>query len=107
MPIEVEVNLAIPRIKNPIMGENGYPIDNGSVRFTKMIQVPAIPQPGAVLQLSTSAGHEFGCTVTRSEWSEDRSLFVVSCKYANRSIPADECAALFSDREWKMKQLLE
>ena len=75
MPIEIEVNLAIPRIKNPILGENGYPIDNGSVRFTKMIQVPAIPQPGAVLQMSTSSGHEFGCTVTRAEWHEDRSLF--------------------------------
>jgi len=107
MPIEIEVNLAIPRIKNPIMGENGYPIDNGSVRFTKMIHVPAILQPGSVLQLSTSSGHECGCTVTRAEWHEERSLFVVSCKYANRSIPADECAALFNDREWKMKQLLE
>ena len=107
MPIEVEVNLAIPRIKNPILGENGYPIDNGTVRFTKMIQVPTIPQPGAVLQLSTSAGYEFGCTVTRAEWNEGRSLFVVSCKYANRSIPPDECAALFHDAEWKMKQLLE
>lgn len=107
MPIDVEVNLAIPRTKNPILGENGYPIDNGSVRFTKMIQVEAIPQPGAVLPLSTSSGHEFGCTVTRAEWNEGRSLFVVSCKYSNRSIPADECAALFNDREWKMKQLLE
>ena len=76
MPIEVEVNLAIPRIKNPVLGENGYPIDNGSIRFTKLIHVPAIPQPGAVLQLSTSAGHEFGCTVTRAEWNEERSMFV-------------------------------
>lgn len=107
MPIQIEVNLAIPRIKNPILGQNGYPIDNGTVRFTKMIHVPAIPQPGALLQLSTSAGHEFACAVTRAEWNEERSLFVVSCKYASRSIPADECAALFSDGEWKMKQLLE
>jgi len=107
MPIEVEVNLAIPRIKNPILGENGYPIDNASIRFTRMIHVPAIPQPGAVLQLSTGAGHEFGCTVKRAEWSEERSLFIVSCKYANRSIPSEECAALFADPEWKMKQLLE
>ena len=107
MAIEVEVNLAIPRIKNPILGENGYPIDNGSVRFTRLIQVDAIPHPGAVLQLSTGTGHEFGCTVTRAEWNEGRSLFVVFCKYSNRSIPADECAALFHDAEWKMKQLLE
>ena len=107
MAIEVEVNLAIPRIKNPILGENGYPIDNGSVRFTKLITVPAIPQPGALLQLSTSAGHEFDCTVTRAEWNEDRAMFVLSCKYANRSIPPDQCAALFHDSEWKVKPLLE
>ena len=107
MPIDVEVNLAIPRIKNPILGDNGYPIDNGSVRFTKMIQVPASPQPGEQLQLATSAGHEFACTVTRAEWSEARSLFVVSCKYSNRSIPPDHCAALFHDADWKVKPLLE
>jgi hypothetical protein len=34
-------------------------------------------------------------------------MFVLSCKYANRSIPADQCAALFHDAEWKMKPLLE
>ena len=106
MAIEVEVNLAIPRIKNPMRGENGYPIDNGSVRFTKLINVPAIPQPGVILQLMTSAGHDFAATVTRSEWHEERAIFIVSCKYSNRSIPAEECAALFSDADWKMKPLL-
>jgi hypothetical protein len=106
MSIEVEVNLAIPRVKVPVKDPNGYPIDNGSVRFTKLVHVPAIPQPGTSLQMTTSAGHEFTCTVTRSEWHEERSLFVVSCRYANRSIPADQCAALFSDAEWKVRPLL-
>ena len=101
MPIEVEVNLAIPRIKNPILGENGYPIDNGSIRFTKMIHVPAIPQPGSVLQLSTSAGHEFGCTVTRAEWNEERSMFVCPASIRiDRSPPtnAPRCSATPSGR---------
>jgi hypothetical protein len=106
MSIEVEVNLAIPRIKNPVLGENGYPIDNGSVRFTKLIQVPAIPKPGETLSLTTSAGHEFSATVTRSDWNEGGERFVVSCRYSTRSIPADQCAALFSDAEWKVKPLL-
>lgn len=106
MSIDVEINLAIPRTKTPALDENGYPIDNGSVRFTKHMLVPAIPQPGATLQLTTSAGHAFAATVKRSDWKEDGQIFVVSCKYANRSIPADECAALFSDAEWKMKPLL-
>jgi hypothetical protein len=106
MAIDVEVNLAIPRIKNPVLGENGYPIDNGSVRFMKHIEVDAIPQPGATLPLTTSAGHEFTATVTRSDWNEEREIFVVSCKYSNRSIPADYCAALFGDPEWIVKPLL-
>jgi hypothetical protein len=107
MPIPVEVNLAIPRVKVPVKDENGYPIDNGTVRFTKTIEVTAIPPPGAPLQLTTSAGHEFECTVTRSDWHEERGLFVLSCRYSKRSIPADECAALFNDSEWKVKPLLQ
>ena len=106
MPIEVEANLAIPRIKNPMTGEDGYPIDNGSVRFRKLIQVSAIPKPGEVLQLTTRDGVEFAATVTRAEWHEERAIFIVSCRYANRSIPPSECASVFGDPEWVMKPLL-
>jgi len=106
MVMDVEVNLKIPRVKVPVKDEKGYPIDNGSVRFTKLIQVPSLPKPGASLQLTTSSGKILACEVTRSDWHEERALFVLSCKYANRSMPADECAALFSDAEWKVKPLL-
>ena len=107
MPIDVEVNLAIPRIKNPVKDENGYPIDNGTIRFIKRMTVPALPKPGELLKVATSAGHEFDCTITRADWHEELAMFVLSCKYANRSIPADHCAALFSDSEWRMKPLLD
>ena len=106
MIMEVEVNLKIPRVKNPVLDEKGYPIDNGSVRFTKLIQVPALPKPGEKLQLSTSSGKTLVCEVTRSDWIDDREMFVLGCKYANRSMPADECAALFNDTDWRMKPLL-
>jgi hypothetical protein len=106
MPIDVEVNLRIPRVKNPQLDENGYPIDHSTIRFIKPYQVPAIPKPGELLPLTTTAGHTFHGEVLRADWSDDRSLFVISCKYANRSIPADECAALFSDPTWQIKPLL-
>jgi hypothetical protein len=106
MSIAVEMNLRIPRVKEPVRDENGYPIDNGSVRFTKMTTVPSIPKPGTLMTMTTSAGHTFGCEVTRADWNEERALFIVSCKYANRSIPADECTALFNDAEWRVKPLL-
>ena len=54
--IAVEVNLRIPRMKVPSLDEKGYPIDNSMIRFTKMITVPAIPKPGAMLQLTDIAG---------------------------------------------------
>ena len=104
--IEVEVNLRIPRMKVPSLDEKGYPIDNSMIRFTKMITVPAIPKPGAMLQLTRSDGGTFDCEVTRADWNDDRSLFILACKYSKRSISAEECAALLSDSEWQMKPLL-
>jgi hypothetical protein len=106
MSIEVEVNLRIPRVKTPSLDEKGYPIDNGSVRFTRLIQVPSIPKPGASLRLTMGAGKVFECEVTRADWVDDRALFVLSCKYANRSIPVEDCATLFSDPDWQVKPLL-
>lgn len=104
--IEVEVNLRIPRVKVPLLDEKGFPIDNGSIRFTRLINVPSIPKPGAVLQLTMSSGKVFECEVTRADWHEEKALFVLSCKYAQRSIAADDCAALFSDPDWRVKPLL-
>lgn len=88
------------------LDEQGYPIDNSSVRFKKLITVPSLPKPGESLELTTHAGKPFEAKVVRADWSEDRSLFVVSCQYANRSIQADEYAALVNDPNWLMKPLI-
>ena len=106
MSIEVEVNLRIPRVKVPVLDEKGYPIDNGTVRFTKLIQVPSIPKPGDNLSLTTRSGGTFASKVVRADWNEGRNLFVVACQYANRSITADEYAALIQDPDWEMKPLI-
>jgi hypothetical protein len=106
MSIEVEVNMRIPGLTLRAPNEADKVINNSYVRFTKLIKVPAIPKPGDPLVLTMSAGQTFESTVTRSDWSEDRSLFIVSCNYAKRSISADEYGALVNDAEWKMKQLL-
>jgi hypothetical protein len=106
MSIQVEVSLRIPSVKNPMMDENGYPLDHASIRFITSITVPAIPKPGTTLQLSTSSGKTFSCDVVRADWSEDKELFVVSCKYSNRSIPPDEYGALVNDADWRMRPLI-
>jgi hypothetical protein len=106
MSIEVEVNLRIPRAKVPTLDENGYPIDHSSIRFTKLIEVQAIPKPGVVLQLTTSSGRAFECEVTRADWNEEKERFILSCRYAKRSIAPEDCAAFFNDPDWQMKPLL-
>ncbi len=106
MPIEVEANLRIPGLTIRSSHEPDKIINNSSVRFTTLIQVPAIPKPGSPLLLTTSGGYALESTVTRADWSEDRSMFVVSCTYAKRSISLDEYNALLNDSGWTMKQLI-
>ena len=106
MSIEVEANLRIPGLTIRSSSEPDKIINNSSVRFTTLIQVPAIPKPGTPLVLSTSAGHTLESTVTRADWNEERSLFVVSCTYSKRSISVDEYNSLMNDGGWTMKQLI-
>ena len=39
--MDVEVSLRIPNMKVRSLDENGYPLDHSSVRFKKMMTVPA------------------------------------------------------------------
>ena len=89
------------------LDENGYPIDHSQVRFRKVIDVEGIPKSEVMLDLSTSSGRVLPARVVRSDWNEDRGLFVVSCQYANRSITLEEYRALADDPDWQMKHLLE
>jgi hypothetical protein len=89
------------------LDQNGYPIDHSSMRFRKVIEIPRFPRAGDALELTTSAGRTLRATVVRAELDEPRSLFVLSCQYADRSISADDYAALSNDPEWELKHLLE
>ena len=106
MSREVEVSLRVPNMKVRALDEHGYPIDHAQVRFKKMIQVPAIPKPEEMLELTTRSGKPFQAKVVRADWNEDRALFIVSCQYGNRTISADEYAALANDPDWALKPLI-
>jgi len=104
---EIEVNMRVPTLTVRSPSEADKRIDNSAVRFTRRIQVPALPKPGDVLALSIAGGSAtFECTVTRSDWHEEKALFVVACTYAKRSLTVDTYSALVNDNEWTMKQLL-
>jgi hypothetical protein len=106
MSMEVEVSLRVPNMKVRALDENGYPIDHASVRFKKLITVPKIPKPDAMLELTTRSGLTFPARVVRADWHESRELFVLSCQYGNRSISADEYRALAEDPDWELKPLI-
>jgi galactokinase len=107
MATEIEVNMRVPTLTVRAANEPDRRIDNSAVRFMKRIQVPALPKAGELLSLSTDSGRTtFECTVMRSDWNEEKGLFVVACTYAKRSLPVEIYSALVNDGEWTMKPLL-
>lgn len=104
--MEIEINLKIPTVKDPLKDESGFPISNQDIRFLKRVDVPSLPKPGDVLDLTIQPDHQFQATVIRSDWHEEKELFVVACRYTNRSITRPEYVALMADREWNRKPLL-
>lgn len=107
MAIDVEINLRIPRLTIRSASAPDKVIDNSLVRFTRLAQVPAIPKPGAALQLPTRIeGESLDCVVTRADWNEEKELFIVSCSYSKKSIAAVDYEALVNDADWTMKPLI-
>jgi len=105
--MRAEVRLRVPNMKVRALDPKGYPIDHSSMRFRKVIEIPRFPRAGDSLELTTSSGRTLRATVSRAEIDEPRSLFVLSCQYADRSISADDYAALANDPEWELKHLLD
>jgi hypothetical protein len=101
----IEVNLRIPQVKEPLKDENGWPINNATIRFTVRVEVPQVPKVGEVISLATTSG-SFDASVTQTEWNDEKELFIVNCRYAQRTMPHDEYVALMNDPQWNRKPLL-
>jgi len=101
----VEISLRIPSLRVQ-REEKAETISNSDVRFIKNLELDSIPKAGAVLAMSMSAGEPFECEVVRSDWHEDKNLFVVTCKYTKRSISAANYQALLDSSDWAVRPLL-
>ncbi len=48
----------------------------------------------------------FESVVVRSDWHEDKNLFVVACQYRNRSITPADYQALLDAPDWQLRPLI-
>lgn len=104
--MEVEINLRIPAVKDPIKSSDGWPINNADIRFVKRIEVPKLPKPGDLIELTARPDVLFQGSVTRSDWHDEKEMFVVACRYALPSIPRPQYLSLMADSEWTRRPLL-
>ena len=103
----VEISLRIPSLRARREGaENPATIANDGVRFIKHVDLEAVPRPGQMLTLTIASGGTFQCEVVRSEWQEDKNMFVTACRYAKRSISEDEYRALIDAPDWQARAIL-
>ena len=103
----VEINLRIPSLRVARAGKEGLEtITNSDVRFSKQVELAAIPKTGDVLRMTVSSGGTFDCDVVMSDWHQDKNMFVIACRYSKRSITAAEYQALMSSSDWQVKALL-
>ena len=103
----VEINLRIPSLRVRRDGEEApETIANSDVRFAKQIELDAIPKAGEVLTMTVGGGESFECEVVRTEWQDDKNMFVVACRYSKRSITPADYHALMAAPDWQVRPLL-
>jgi hypothetical protein len=104
--MEVEINLQIPTVKDPIKNADGWPVNNADIRFIKCIDLTPLPKPGDLIDLTVRPNHVIQASVTRRDWHEEKEMFVLACRYALRSIPRPQYLALTEDPDWTRRPLL-
>ena len=103
----VEISLRIPSLRVRTEGKEApQTIANNDVRFFKQVELEAIPKAGEILTMALSSGGTFECEVVRSDWHQDKNMFVIACRYSKRSISPAEYDALIGSSDWKARGLL-
>jgi hypothetical protein len=103
----VEISLRIPSLRLRREGSDSpHIISNSDVRFSKQVELESIPKPGDVLPMTDSTGRKFLCEVVRGDWRQDKEMFVIACRYSQRSISPADYHALVSSADWKTRSLL-
>jgi CspA family cold shock protein len=103
----LEISLRIPSLRVRREGKDSpETINNNDVRFIKHVELGSVPKPGDVLTMMVGDGESFQCEVVRSDWHDDKNMFVTACRYSKRSISEAEYQALMGAPDWQVKNLL-
>lgn len=103
----VEVRLKIPSLRTASdRTDSPSTIANHDVRFVKHVVLEGIPRAGDVLTMTAGSGATFQCEVVRSDWQDDKNMFVIACRYAKRSISEAEYRGLMDAPDWKVAAVL-
>jgi hypothetical protein len=103
----VELRLRIPSLRIRREGKDlPDTIANSDVRFSKHVELETVPKPGDVLAMTAGAGGTFDCEVVRTDWHEQKNMFVVACRYAKRSISPADYQTLLNAPDWQAGTLL-
>ena len=103
----IEISLKIPSLRIRREGKDALDtIVNTDVRFTKHVQLDVVPKPGDVLSMTVGPAGSFQCNVIRTDWRDDKDMFVTACQYARRSMVEADYQALVDDPAWQMRDLL-
>jgi hypothetical protein len=104
---QVLINLKIRSLTVRTAQEPPARVDNALVRFTKVIEVAAIPKVGSAITLTAGADElPFECSVTRAEWDDRENMFVVACSYTKSPMSQAHYLAIHGGGDWTMKPLL-
>ena len=103
----LEISLRIPSLRVRREGKDQpETIANSDIRFIKQIELDAVPKPGQILTMTVGNGGTFECEVVRSDWHDDKNMFVVACRYAKRSITPADYHALINSSDWQVRPLI-
>lgn len=107
MPQIVEISLRLPSLRWRVTESSEETlVDNKDVRFTKRVELPAIPKPGDMVAMTAGDGKPFPCEVTQANWHDDKNMFVVACRYGKRSVSPDDYRIIANSPDWVAKPLL-
>jgi hypothetical protein len=102
-----EISLRIPSLRVHREGKSSpETIANGDVRFIKLVELDKMPKPGDVLTLEVGSAGSFQCEVVRSDWHQEKNMFVTACRYSKRSITEADYQALVDAPDWQVRGLI-